>query len=86
MAQPTPATPNALVRFLASGIGRLMRIIVGLVLIVLGLFVVGDTAGWILAILGLVPLAAGLFDVCLIGPLFGVGFRGRAIRTRIPSR
>jgi hypothetical protein len=27
-------------------------------------------AGWILAIVGLVPLLAGVFDVCVFAPLF----------------
>jgi hypothetical protein len=33
-------------------------------------------------VIGLVPLAAGVFDFCLLGPLLSVGFWGRDIRGR----
>jgi len=35
-----------------------------LILIVIGIAVVGGVIGWILAIVGLVPLVAGVFDWC----------------------
>ncbi|MEW6578629.1 MAG: DUF2892 domain-containing protein [Chloroflexota bacterium] len=72
----------ALVNFLASSAGRLLRIVAGIVLIVVGLLVVEGTGGIVLALIGLVPLAAGLFDFCLVGPLLGAPFRGAAIRQR----
>jgi len=67
---------NSLVQFLASMNGRILRAVAGIVLIVVGL-VVGDTAGWIL-----IPLAAGVFDFCLLAPLGGLPFWGRDIRRR----
>jgi hypothetical protein len=36
----------------------------------------------VLAAIGLVPLFAGLFNVCLIAPLLGVPFSGRAVLHR----
>ncbi|MCP4199783.1 MAG: DUF2892 domain-containing protein, partial [Proteobacteria bacterium] len=36
--------------------------------------------GIIIAVVGLVPLLAGLFDVCVFAPLFNNPFRGPAIR------
>jgi len=42
--------------------GRLLRIIAGTAIIVVGLVVVGGTGGVVLAIVGLVPLAAGIFN------------------------
>ncbi|MCX7623447.1 MAG: DUF2892 domain-containing protein [Thermomicrobium sp.] len=80
MAQRTGQ--NAFVTFMASGAGRFLRIVAGLVLILLGLLVVRGTWGWVLAVIGLVPLAAGIFDFCLFGPVFGAGFWGRDIRGR----
>ncbi len=71
---------DGLIRFLASTNGRIVRAVVGIVLIILGWQVVGDTAGWILVIIGLIPLAAGVFDFCLLAPLFGKPFRGEDIR------
>lgn len=72
----------AFARFMSSAVGRLLRIVAGVALIVVGLVVVEDTAGIVIAVIGLVPLAAGLFDFCLFGPLLGAPLSGRAIRNR----
>jgi hypothetical protein len=67
--------------FMSSGIGRVLRIVVGAVLIYLGWVTIGGTIGIIVAIIGLVPLLAGLFDFCLIGRLFlGTPFKGSDVR------
>ncbi len=58
-------------RFMSSVSGRLLRIVAGIALIVLGLAVVHGTGGIILAIIGLVPLVAGLGNFCVFAPLFG---------------
>jgi hypothetical protein len=71
---------KALFRFLASSTGRGVRIVAGLALILLGLWGIGGVAGWIVAIIGLVPLAAGLFDRCVFAPLFGLPFVGPRLR------
>jgi hypothetical protein len=68
-------------KFMASVWGRLLRIVAGIALIVVGLLLVGGTWGIILAIIGAVPLLAGLFDVCLIGALFlGTPLKGSEVR------
>ncbi|WP_238625737.1 YgaP family membrane protein [Aggregatilinea lenta] len=72
----------ALINFLASSTGRIVRIVAGAALVVLGLAVVGGTGGIILAVVGLVPLLAGLFDFCVFAPLFGMPFGGKDIRSR----
>jgi hypothetical protein len=71
---------KAVFRFLASSTGRVVRAMAGLVLIVVGLAVVTGVIGWILAIVGLVPLLAGLFDRCVFAPLFGLPFAGPRLR------
>lgn len=63
-------------RFMATGIGRALRIILGVVLIAVGLLAVGGTAGWIIALVGLIPIAAGAFNFCIIAPLIGAPLRG----------
>jgi Protein of unknown function (DUF2892) len=63
------------VRFMNSTTGRAARIGAGLVLIVGGL-IAGGTAGLVVAAVGMVPLAAGLSNVCLFAPLFHAPFRG----------
>lgn len=49
--------------------GRLARIVLGAILVGIGATVGGGW--WVLAIIGLVPIAAGIFDFCLIAPFFG---------------
>jgi hypothetical protein len=49
------------------------RIVAGNVLVLAGAVIGG--AGWILAIVGLVPLLAGAF-VCVFAPLFRMPFAG----------
>ncbi len=69
-------------KFMSSGLGRGLRIVVGLALIAIGLVSVGGTGGLILAIVGAVPLLAGVFDVCLFAPLFGAPLKGTDVRAK----
>ncbi len=66
-------------QFLASSAGRVTRIIVGLALI-LGAVFVGGAAGTAMLIVGLVPLLAGSFDVCLATALLGGPLSGAKVR------
>lgn len=72
---------NPFVVFMASGMGRLVRIIAGIALIAVGLLVMQDTVGVILAVVGFVPLLAGVFDFCIFAPLFGNPLSGTKIRS-----
>ena len=67
-------------KFMAGNMGRGLRIAAGLVLVYLGFFIIGRTGGYILGVVGLAPLFAGIFDVCLLAPLFGAPFLGKAVR------
>jgi len=66
-------------KFMSSNDGRILRILVGVALIFIGI-VMHSTGGYILAIIGLVPLLAGSLDFCLIAPLMHLPFSGKAIR------
>jgi hypothetical protein len=66
-------------QFMASTFGRALRIIAGLVLIGIGLWVLGGTWGIVLAVVGAVPLVAGIFDFCVFAPLFGGPFLAKDI-------
>jgi len=77
---------DGLFRFLASSAGRWTRVVAGLALIAIGLWVVTGTWGWVLVVVGLVPLAAGVFDVCVFAPLFGLPFAGDRLRKALLSR
>jgi hypothetical protein len=67
----------ALARFMAGTLGRAIRIIAGVVLIAVGLGVVGETTGIIIAVIGVLPILAGVFNVCIIAPLIGAPFAGK---------
>jgi hypothetical protein len=63
-------------RFINSTAGRVLRAAVGIAVICWGYTQRGSTTGLILIVVGLVPLAAGTFNLCLVsallgGPLFG---------------
>jgi len=68
--------PNAFTRFMASGYGRLTRAAMGVTLIGAGLMFVPRPAGAAVAAFGLVPIAAGAFNLCPVAPLWGGHFRG----------
>ena len=76
----------AFVRFMRSGAGRLLRIGAGVVLMWYGLTQMVGTGGIVLAVVGVVPVAAGVFKLCLLGPLFGVTLIGPPLEvTEAPS-
>jgi hypothetical protein len=76
---------DTVIGFLVSTAGRITRVIAGLALVTLGLLGMGDSGGLILSIIGLVPLLAGLFDVCVFAPLFGFSFYGTKVREGMRS-
>lgn len=69
-----------LVHFMASTAGRMLRFVIGALLILGGLAWVGGTAGTVMAVIGLIPLLAATFDLCLLAPLFKMPLSGRRIR------
>ncbi len=71
---------NPFVKFLASPAGRIIRSVAGLALILWGWLGLGGTTGLIVAVIGILPLAAGLFDFCVFAPLFGAPLSGQKIR------
>jgi hypothetical protein len=62
-------------RFMAGPIGRGIRVLAGLVMIVAGL-VIESAGGYVLAAVGLLPLLAGLLNVCLIAPILKAPLSG----------
>lgn len=65
--------------FMASAAGRWIRIIAGAALLFWGWSMHSGT-GMIVMVVGLVPIAAGVFDFCLIAPILHAPFWGRQIR------
>ena len=68
-----------LLDMIGSQAGRAVRVGIGMGLVVTGLRR-HDTRGRSLAAAGLVPLAAGAADVCVLGPLVGGPLSGEAFR------
>jgi hypothetical protein len=61
-------------QFMSSTTGRSLRVVAGIALIVIGLVAGG---GWVtLSVVGVVPLIAGLANVCLLAPLFHQPLKG----------
>ncbi len=63
-------------QFMATPIGRLLRIGIGVILIAVGVLAIPGVIGKFVALIGLAPIIAGAFNVCLIAPIIGVPFRG----------
>jgi hypothetical protein len=71
---------NPFVKFMVYPAGRITRVVAGLALVAWGYFGLAGITGMIVAVVGLVPLLAGLFDFCVFAPLFGNSLSGPAIR------
>jgi hypothetical protein len=71
---------NPFEKFMASPAGCITRVVAGIVLVAWGLLGIHGVGGIIVAIVGLVPLLAGLFDFCVFVPLFGAPVSGPKIR------
>ncbi|HUY15937.1 MAG TPA: YgaP-like transmembrane domain [Acidimicrobiales bacterium] len=64
----------SVIKFMSSSAGRLLRVVVGVSLVAVGLVVGG---GWLtLSAIGLIPLFAGVFGLCLLAPLVGQPLKG----------
>ena len=74
------------IKFMTSGMGRAARVVLGLVIMSVGLFVVRGTLGAILAIVALVPISGGLFDFCLAGLAMGYPLSGAAARKQLAGK
>jgi len=56
--------------------GRIARIVVGSLLIILGLGIIGGFFGILLLIIGAVPIASAAYGTFLLAPFFGRDIRG----------
>jgi hypothetical protein len=68
----------SLARFMASPVGRGIRVAAGIALIIAGL-AIGSTGGYVLAVVGVAPLLAGALNVCVLAPLLKAPFSGKAL-------
>ncbi len=68
------------INFMSSTAGRGLRVVMGLVLILVGMTSLEGTTGIIVAVIGAVPLLAGIFDLCFFAPVCGLPLKGADIR------
>ena len=61
--------------WMAGPAGRIARIVIGAVLVVVGVSV-GGTVGIIVGLIGLVPVGLGMSNRCIISKAIGAPFKG----------
>jgi hypothetical protein len=71
-------------QFINSPAGRLARLVAGVGLVAWGYTQRGTGTGLVLMAVGLVPLAAGAFNLCLISALLGGPISGARIAKNNP--
>lgn len=72
-------------RFINSVAGRIVRVVVGLCLVAWGFALREDAIGILFMMVGIVPLLAGVFDLCMLSAFLGgpvTGAEVRAIRRK----
>ncbi len=72
--------------FMTSTAGRSVKVIVGLLISSLGVFVVGGTVGTILAIVALLPVVTGISDFCVAGFAMGYPLKGSEARAELAEK
>ncbi|MFI5206961.1 MAG: DUF2892 domain-containing protein [Gemmatimonadales bacterium] len=72
-------------QFMNSPVGRIARVVVGLGLIAWGYTLRAESAGIALMVVGLVPLTAGTFNLCIISALLGGPLSGARLGKSKPT-
>lgn len=65
------------VKFMAGPIGRWARVIAGVAIAGVGIYLAAGAWTYVLVAVGAVIFLAGAINVCLLAPLFGGPFSGR---------
>ncbi|MCA9327535.1 DUF2892 domain-containing protein [Candidatus Saccharibacteria bacterium] len=68
------------INYMATEQGRSLRTTVGAVLVMLAVAGLHGSAGVLVVPIGVVFMLVGVFDVCLLAPLFGKPLRGKDLR------
>jgi hypothetical protein len=69
-------------KFINSPAGRIFRIAAGIGFIVVGYVFRDYTLGLVSMVWGVVPLVAGIFDLCFISAILGGPISGKKIRSK----
>ena len=76
---------SGVARFINSPIGRIARLVAGAAILAWGFTRRESMLGIVLMVVGLVPLAAGAFNLCLISALLGGPIRGAEVGKGSPQ-
>lgn len=63
--------------------GRLLPVVAGVALIAVGLFVMQEAWGYVVATIGLIRLFYGVVGICLLTPLFSYTLAGEPRRAHV---
>jgi hypothetical protein len=69
-------------RFINSGPGRLFRLVAGIGFLVVGFLYRDHPAGIVSMAWSVLPLSAGVFDVCYVSAVLGGPLQGEKIRSQ----
>ncbi|MBN1303429.1 MAG: DUF2892 domain-containing protein [Anaerolineales bacterium] len=72
---------NPFLSCMVSYTGRIVRAAAGIVLLLWGWLGLGGAKGGNVVLIRLASIAAGIFNICLLAPLFGVPLSGSRIRS-----
>lgn len=67
-------------RFMATNVGRLLRVMAGMILVLLALMLFVGLTRILLVGLGALLIAGGTFNFCFIAPLIGAPFWGKDLK------
>ena len=76
MQDDTQETGNWFERLMSSGYGRLIRVGMGVIVITLAMLLLDGPARYAVAALGLIPIGAGVLNLCPVAPIWGGHFIG----------
>jgi hypothetical protein len=71
---------SSFAHFINTVAGRIVRLVAGIALIMWGYFLLDETLGIVLIIVGLIPFVAGALDLCVISALLGGPLAGKKVR------
>jgi hypothetical protein len=71
------------IAFMLSTPGRWIRVLLGIGLIVYGLFFAASVWGYVLAAIGVIPLVTGAVDTCGFAGMAGLSCNGRQARATL---
>ncbi len=69
-------------KFLNTPVGRILRLVIGIGFIAVGYIYRDHTLGIISIVWGLLPLSAGIFDICYVSAALGGPLSGKKIRSQ----